>query len=422
MGYTIVEKILGAHSGRKVKAEEVAICKVDFCFSQDGTSELVIDSFSSLEKRRVFNKNKFCIAIDHSTPSPKQEISNIHLKLRNFARKEGTLLFDVGEGISHQVIPESGFVLPGNLAVGADSHTCTYGALNAFACGLGSTDIAVVLACGKNWFRVPRTIKIIIDGKLPLGITAKDIILFIIGKLGANGCTYTAIEFTGPVVEQLSMAGRFTISNMVVEMGAKCGLFTVDQKTLRWLKGRTGRKIRSVFPDRDAVYQEVKEFNVSNLSPQIAKPHSVDNVVNIEQALGTKIDRAYLGTCTNGRLEDLAEAAKILKGRHVSPGINFVVAPASRSIYLQAAQKGILEIFLQAGATILPTGCGPCVGTHAGVPADGETVISTANRNFKGRMGNPNSSIFLSSPLTLAASVVEGKIADPRKYLRNAGR
>ncbi len=416
MGYTIAEKILSQHSHKRVKAGEVAICDIDFCFSQDGTSELVIDSFRSLGRKRILNKQKFCITIDHSAPSPRQSISNIHQKLRKFSREQGTLLFDAGCGVSHQVIPEAGFVLPGDLVIGADSHTCTYGALNAFACGLGSTDIAVVLASGKNWFRVPQTFKIIVKGKLPQGITAKDIILYIIGRLGANGCTYKAVEFSGPVIDDLSMDGRFTISNMVVEMGAKCGIFSADHKTLRWLKGRTKKRFKTVQADKDADYEEIKEFDISKLSPQIAKPHNVDNVVDVEKVLGTKIDLAFLGTCTNGRLEDLAQVAEIFKKRRVNSRVTFIVAPASKEVYLQAAKEGILELLSQTGAIILSPGCGPCVGTHAGVPADGQTVISCANRNFKGRMGSSRASIFLASPLTLAASVVEGKIADPRKY------
>lgn len=417
MGYTIAEKVLSNHSRKKVKAGDVAVCGIDFCFSQDGTSELVIDSFRALGKEKVFNKHKFCIVIDHSAPSPRQSISDIHQKLRKFSRRQGTLLFDVGCGICHQVIPEAGLILPGNLVVGADSHTCTYGALNAFACGLGSTDIAVVLANGKNWFKVPETVKIIVQGKLSPGITAKDIILHIIGKLGANGCTYMAIEFGGSVIDTLNMDGRFTISNMAAETGAKCALFCADQKTIRWVKQCTKRKFNPVSADRDAHYSEIREFDISKLSPQVACPHNVDNVVNIEKVLGQKIDVAFLGTCTNGRLDDLTQAARILKRRCIKRGVSFVIAPASQEIYSQIARTGILELLLRQGAIVLSPGCGPCVGTHAGVPANGQTVISTANRNFKGRMGNPRASIFLASPLTLAASAVEGKIADPRKYL-----
>ncbi|MBN3039220.1 MAG: 3-isopropylmalate dehydratase large subunit [Candidatus Omnitrophica bacterium] len=419
MGYTIAEKILAQHSGKKVKAGDVAICKIDFCFGQDGTSELVIDNFYSLGKTKIFNKDKFCIVIDHSTPSPKQSISNIHQKLRTFTKKQKTFLFDAGSGVCHQVIPEAGFVLPGNLVIGADSHTCTYGALNVFSCGLGSTDIAIALASGKNWFRVPETVKIIIKGELPFGVTAKDIILHIIGQLGANGCTYQSVEFSGPVVDRLSMDGRFTISNMVVEMGAKCGLFCVDEKTRYWLKRRVKKRIKPVVADKNAHYAKIMEFDISKLTPQIAKPHSVDNVVNIDTVRNTAIDVAYLGTCTNGRLEDLIQAALILKSRQVKPGVTFVVAPASRSIYLEATKAGILELLAKAGAIILPPGCGPCVGTHAGVPADNQRVISTANRNFKGRMGNPNAFIYLGSAATVAASAVTGKLTDPRKYLTN---
>lgn len=418
MGYTIAEKILGEHSGKKVKSDDVAVCDIDFCFSQDGTSELVIDSFRSLEGKRIFNKRKFAIVIDHSIPSPRQSISNIHQKLRRFSQEQGSLLFDAGCGICHQVIPEAGLILPGHLVVGADSHTCTYGALNTFACGLGSTDIAIVLAGGRNWFRVPETMKIIVKGNLSKGITAKDIILYIIGKLSANGCTYMAVEFSGPVIDKLSMAGRFTMSNMAVEMGAKCALFCVDAKTLQWVRQRTKKRFNPVFADKDAKYKEIKEFDISKISPQLSLPHSVDNVVCIEKAVGTKIDVAFLGTCTNGRLEDLAQAAQILKGRHINRGVTFIVAPASKEIYLQAARSGILELLAGAGAIVIPAGCGPCVGTGAGIPADGQTVISSANRNFRGRMGNPRASIFLASALTLAASAAEGKIADPRKYLR----
>lgn len=420
MGYTISEKILGKHAGKKVKAGDVAVCKIDFCFSQDGTSELVIDSFYAFHKARVFDKRKFGIVIDHSTPSPRQAISNIHQKLRKFAQKHKTMLFDVGCGVCHQVIPEAGVALPGNLVVGADSHTCTYGALNAFSCGLGSTDIAMALATGKNWFRVPETIKVVLKGTLPRGVYAKDIILHIIGKLTANGATYMAIEFSGSVVDKLSMDGRFTISNMGIEMGAKAALFCADKKTENWIKANTQKKkINPVFPDKDALYKKVLEFDVSTLTPQIAKPHTVDNVVSVNKIKSTKVNVAYLGTCTNGRLEDLQQAVQILKGKKVHSGVRLIVAPASKSIYLQATKLGLLEVLVVSGAVILPPGCGPCVGTHAGVPADGEVVISTANRNFKGRMGNPSAFIYLGSAATIAASALEGKIADPRKYFKN---
>ncbi len=418
MGYTIAEKILSSHCGKQVKSGDIAVCNVDFCFSQDGTSELVIDNFHSLGKTKVFNKRKYAIVIDHSAPSPRQPISNIHKKLRDFSYKQGTILFDVGCGVCHQVIPESGVILPGNLVVGADSHTCTHGALNAFACGWGSTDIAMVLATGKNWFRVPETIKINIKGKRKPGVTAKDIILYIIGEMTANGATYMSIEFGAALVKQLSMDERFTISNMAVEMGAKCGIFEADQTTFNWLRARGVKKrLAAICADKNAVYKQVREFDITKLTPQVAKPHSVDNVVSVNKLATTKINVAFLGTCTNGRMSDLRQAAAILKNRRVHSDVRFLVAPASKQVFIQAASAGILAGLIQAGAVILPPGCGPCVGTHAGVPADGEVVISTANRNFKGRMGNPSAFIYLGSALTVAASAVTGKITDPRKYL-----
>ena len=339
--------------------------------------------------------------------------------MREFAAQINSQMFDVGCGICHQVIPESGAIRPGDLILGADSHTCTYGALGCFASGVGSTDLAIVLATGKNWFRVPQTIKIIIKGKLPSGVYAKDIILSIIGDFKADGATYKAIEFYGPMINNLDMDGRFTICNMVVEMGAKCAFIPVDKKTLDWLRARKIKfnKDHLVTADKQAQYSLVKEYNLSRLEPQVALPHTVDNVVPVSRLKSTKIDEAFIGTCTNGRLDDLKVAAKILKSRRVKPGMKLIIAPASRLIFMQALKLGIITTFVKSKAVVLNPGCGPCVGTHNGVPADGEKVISTANRNFKGRMGNPNAFIYLASPATVAASAIEGKIADPRKYL-----
>jgi len=307
----------------------------------------------------------------------------------------------------------------GDLVVGADSHTCTYGALNAFATGLGSTDIAASMISGKLWFKVPESIKIIIKGKIPEGVYAKDIILYIIGELTADGATYKSIEFTGEVIRKLSMESRFTICNMAVEMGAKVGMMEVDEETLRWLRKHSSKKKpKPVRPDKDAHYSEVLEFNISSLEPQVARPHRVDNVSPVSKVKGVRIDVVFLGTCTNGRLEDLKIAAKILKDRKIHREVRFIIAPASKAIYLEALKEGIIEIFIKAGAAVVAPGCGPCVGTHEGVPADGENVISTANRNFKGRMGNPKAFIYLASPATVAASALEGKIADPRDYIR----
>ncbi|MCX5715980.1 MAG: 3-isopropylmalate dehydratase large subunit, partial [Candidatus Omnitrophica bacterium] len=366
---------------------------------------------------KPYDKTKFYMIADHSAPSPSVGVSTIHKKMRAFAKEHGVGMCDIGAGVCHQLVPELGFVVPGDLVIGADSHTCTYGAINVFSTGVGSTDLAITLASGKNWFKVPRTIKIIVNGKLPKGVYSKDIILHIISKLTANGCTYRSTEFYGDTIRDLSVDARFTISNMAIEMGAKTGLMEADKKVLKWVKEHSKKKPRPVAADKNAVYESVKEFNVSKLSPHVARPHTVDNVSPVEEVKGTHIDQAYIGTCTNGRLEDLAIAAKILKNKKIHHDLKLIVAPASRSIYLEALNKGIIEIFVRAGGVVLAPGCGPCVGTHGGIPADGEVAISTANRNFKGRMGNPKAFIYLASPATCAASALEGKIADPRKYL-----
>jgi len=417
MPQTIAEKILSNHAGRELKAGDIAICDLDFCFGQDGTSMLIIDSFYGLGRKEVFDKSKFCMTIDHSSPSPNQKISAVHQKMRRFARDKRVKLYDVGCGISHVIIPELGYVVPGDLVMGADSHTTTYGAINSLAVGAGSTDLAIVLASGKNWFKVPETVKMVIEGKLPKGVYSKDIILYIIGQLKSDGCTYNSIEFSGSVIDNLSLEARFTISNMAVEMGAKCGLMEADRKVLKWIKQHSERKPRPVSPDRDARYKDIREFNVDKLEPQIARPHTVDNVCPTGEIQGKHVDVAFLGTCTNGRLEDLKIAADFIKGKKVHPDTKFIVCPSSRDVMLAALKEGLLEIFIDSGAVILSPGCGPCVGTQGGVPADGQVAISTANRNFKGRMGNPRAFIYLASPATVTVSAIEGKITDPRKYL-----
>jgi len=315
------------------------------------------------------------------------------------------------------LIVEEGFSWPGALILGADSHTSTAGALGAAAFGVGSTDLAVATTTGKNWFKVPETYKIIIKGKIPKGIYSKDIILYIINDLGANGATYKSVEFSGEIIDKLSLDARFTITNMTIEFGAKCGLIAPDQKVLNFLKKQGLKKIKPVYSDKNSHYEKVIEYDISKLSPRIAKPHSVDNGCSVEEIEGKKINQAFLGTCTNGRLEDLEIGAKVIRGRRVDKDTKLLVAPASRDIFLAALKKGIIKTFIEAGAIILPVGCGPCVGTHQGVLGDGEVAISTANRNFKGRMGNPKSFIYLASPATVVASAIKGKITDPRKYL-----
>lgn len=416
MAKTIIEKILSSHANSSLMAQDVGICKIDFCFSQDGTTSLVLEAIAK-SKGRLLKPKGYAMFIDHSSPSPNLGVSRIHSGMRQFSKKNKNLLFDVGCGISHQLVIEEGFAYPGALILGADSHTSTAGALGAAAFGVGSTDLAVAITTGKNWFKVPRTQKIIIKGRLPKGVYSKDIILHIINILGANGATYKSVEFSGEVIERLSLDARFTIANMTIEFGAKCGFIAPDEKVLSFLKKRGLKKYKSVYPDKNCIYEKEIEFDISKLSPQIAKPHTVDNGASIEEVEGLKINQAFLGTCTNGRLEDLEIGAKIIRGKKVDKDIKLLVAPASREIFLAALRKGIIKTFIEAGAIILPVGCGPCVGTHQGVPADKEITISTANRNFKGRMGNAESFIYLASPATVVASAIKGKVADPRRYL-----
>ncbi len=417
MGQTIIEKILSAHSGQEAYANEIVVAQVDFVMGQDGTSPLAIRAFDNMDGREVFDKNKVAFVIDHSSPSPLEGVSALHKLMREFSSAKGFRLYDIGEGVCHQVIPESGKVGPGSLVIGADSHTCTYGALNAFSTGVGSTDLAGGLISGKMWFKVPETIKFVCNGVLPKGVYAKDLILYLIGDVTADGATYMSAEYVGEAVSALSMEGRFTIANMAIEMGAKAGLMEADEKTMDWLARYTDHKFIPVKADPDAKYAAVKEYDVSSLEPQVAKPHRVDNVSPVSEVAGTPVQQAVIGTCTNGRLEDLHIAASILKGRKIAPDVRFIVAPASKKIYIDAMRDGTLEILVEAGAAVVTPGCGPCVGTHNGVPSDGENVISTANRNFKGRMGNGNAFIYLASPATVAASALTGKITDPREFV-----
>ncbi|MFA5005768.1 MAG: 3-isopropylmalate dehydratase large subunit [Candidatus Omnitrophota bacterium] len=417
MGKTIAEKILSAHAKKDLSAGDFAVAKVDFTFGQDGTSSIIIDRIKEMGVSSF--KTKFCMVIDHSAPSPSEGVSRVHKKMREFSKEFNSEIFDIGCGVCHQVIPESGRVLPGNLVLGADSHTCTYGAIGAFSTGVGSTDLAIALATGKNWFKVPQTMKIIVKGKVPKGVFAKDIILHIIGQVKADGATYKAVEFAGPVIDKMDMDGRFTICNMLVEMGAKAGFMPVDKKTIAWFKGRTGSKIKipMVSADKSAKYERVLEFDAARIRPTVSVPHSVDNIALASSLKHVVINEAFLGTCTNGRLEDFRIAAKILKGHKVNPSVRMIIAPSSRKVYLDAIKSGLVDIFIQAGCAIVAPGCGPCVGTHNGIPSDGEIVISTANRNFKGRMGNPCAFIYLASPATVAASAIKGHICDPKIFL-----
>jgi 3-isopropylmalate/(R)-2-methylmalate dehydratase large subunit len=418
LGKTISEKIISEHVGRDVKPGEFVVAKVDVVMAQDGTGPLSVHELKKMNMERVFDKDNSILFIDHASPSSRKELSNSQKLLREFAKKTGAFLSDVGEGVCHQRLVEN-WVNPGNLVVGADSHTCTSGALGAFSTGMGSTDIALAFALGKVWLKVPETHRFIINGQLPEGVYSKDIILHIIGKIGADGSTYKAMEFEGDTIENLSMSSRFVITNMAVEAGGKTGLISTDETTRNYLEERgRGNKFREIKSDSNANFEKVVEVEANKLEPLIAFPHTVDNIKGISDIDDVRIDQVFIGTCTNGRLEDLKIAASILKGKKRHPDTRLIVIPASREVFLEALREGLIEIFMEAGASVESPGCGPCVGIHKGVLADGERVLSTQNRNFVGRMGNPEGFIYLSSPATAAASAIEGKIADPRGYLK----
>ncbi len=417
MGQTIAEKILSSHAGKTVKPGELVIANIDVVMVQDGTGPLAVNEFKKLSKTKLSNPQRTILFIDHAAPSPRKELSNSHMVLREFAKEYGAVLSESGDGVCHQRLVES-FVNPGEILLGADSHTCTSGALGAFATGVGSTDIAVVMALGKTWLKVPSTYKIVLEGEFQKGVYAKDLILHLIGLIGADGATYKALEFTGSAVKNLTMAERFTISNMAVEAGAKAGLFETDEKTYEYLKeqGRTD-KFKEIKADSDSVYERVIEINLSELKPTISCPHTVDNTKTIDEMEQVKINQVYIGTCTNGRIEDLRIAADILRGKKVKDGVRLIVSPASRKVFLQALKEGLIETFVESGAAIVTTGCGACVGVHAGILGDGEVCLATQNRNFQGRMGNTLGYIYLSSPATAAYSAIKGYIADVREVL-----
>jgi 3-isopropylmalate/(R)-2-methylmalate dehydratase large subunit len=417
MGMTLSEKILSEHAGREVRAGEIAIVKVDLTYTQDGTGPLAVRRIQEMGFDKVYNPLRTIFFFDHASPSPRFELSNEHAFLRDFANKTGIQISDIGFGISHQVVAEK-WVKPGKVVIGADSHTCTGGALGAFATGVGSTDAAVAIALGKVWLRVPETLRVVVEGKLPLGIYGKDIILYLIGKIGAAGGTYKALEFSGDMIDTLEMAGRMTIANMAVEAGAKVGLFPSDEITRGWLN-RMGRSedFKEMLPDVDASYEKIIRIDATNLNPMIACPHQVDNTKTIDEIGEVKVDQVFLGTSCNGRLEDLHIAARILKGKGIHPKTRMIITPGSHMVYKEALQDGTMKIFVESGAVLTSPGCGACVGLHEGVLGEGEVCLATQPRNFKGRMGSPKSFIYLGSPAVAAATAIEGKIADPRKYL-----
>lgn len=411
MGLTLVEKIISEHAGKTVHAGELVISKVDVTAVQDGTGPLTVQEFKKLGKDKLNNPERTILFIDHASPSPRKELSNTHMVLREFSKDYGAVLSDVGAGVCHQRLIEA-FVNPGEVLVGADSHTCTSGALGAFATGMGSTDIAVAMALGKTWLKVPATFKIVVNGKFKPGICSKDLMLYLIGMIGADGATYKALEFTGNTIENMTMSERFTLANMAVEAGAKCGLFVADEKTKEFLcqRGRED-KFRQILPDSDAVYERVIEINAEDIPHTVSCPHTVDNTKDVNALNHVKVNQVYIGTCTNGRIEDLRTVADILKGKTVHQDVRTLICPASKDVYKQALQEGLIDIFVDANASVLPPGCGPCVGVHAGILGDGEVCLATQNRNFQGRMGNTKGFIYLASPYVAAYTALRGYIS-----------
>lgn len=415
MGKTLAEKILSEKTGSDVTPGDIVVSPVDWALVQDTTGPLTVREFLGLGLPRLANPSHTILFIDHAAPSPQKQLSCDHTFLRKFAKDFGAVLSDVGEGVCHQIMAEK-YARPGDVIVGADSHTVTAGGLGAFATGMGSSDVAAAFGLGKTWFRVPETFFIRLTGALQKHVTAKDVILHLIGLIGADGATYKALEFGGGGVATMPVSDRLTIANMAVEAGAKVGLFPSDGATKEYLvqMGR-GVDYRFILADADAVYERVIDIDLSKLEPTVAKPHTVDNTAAVAQVKGTKIDQVFIGTCTNGRLEDLKLAADILRGKRRHPATRLLVAPASPQVMLAGMRLGYIQTLVESGATILPPGCAGCLGVHQGVLGDGEACLSTANRNFLGRMGNPEGLIYLSSTPTAAASAITGVITDPRE-------
>jgi 3-isopropylmalate/(R)-2-methylmalate dehydratase large subunit len=417
MGKTFAEKIFSARAGRDVVPGEIITVEPDYVLSHDNTAAIAA-TFAKMGAERVVHPERLVVVLDHCVPAADAKYAENHKKVREFVAAQGVEHFyDVGRGICHQVLPEEGFARPGRLILGSDSHTTTYGAFGAFSTGIGRSEAAAIWATGGIWLMCPESVRINITGRFAPGVGPKDLILYIIGDVGADGMLYKSVEFARETVEEMSVSGRMVLANMSVEMGAKNGYVAPDGKTAEWLTARGADGYEAVYPDADASYESELEYDVSELPPMVAKPHTVDNVAPVEEVTGTKIDQVVLGTCTNGRLEDLEEAARILDGRTVAPGCRLLVFPASREVWREALESGALETIEAAGGIIMNTGCGPCLGAHEGVLAPGEVCLSTANRNFKGRMGTPEAEIYLASPATAATTAVEGRIADPREYI-----
>ena len=416
MGQTITEKILATNCGKKVVvAGEFIEPKVDICLSNDVTAPLAIKEFLKTGKKHVFDKNKIALVMDHFTPNKDIKSAENVKFVRDFANKEKIKHYYEGGnvGIEHALLPERGIVVPSDVVIGADSHTCTYGALGAFSTGVGSTDVGACFATGKVWLKVPQSIKFILKGKLNKWVSGKDLILYIIGQIGVDGALYKTMEFTGEVIKKLKMADRFTITNMAIEAGAKSGIFPVDKITLDYVSNRALRKFKVYESDKDAKYIDVIEIDCSKIYPQISLPFLPSNAKAVKTVKKTYINQVVIGSCTNGRIEDLRVAASILKGKKVNNNVRTIIIPATPQVYADALKEGLMKVFIDAGAIISAPTCGPCLGGHMGVLADGEKCVSTTNRNFVGRMGNTKSELFLASPAVAATSAIKGYIADP---------
>ena len=418
MGMTITEKIIAAHSGhQEISAGQFVYADVDICLGNDITAPIAIEQFETLGMEKVFNPDNIVLVPDHFTPNKDIKSAQNSKLLREFASKHQIKnYFEVGRvGIEHVLLPEQGIVVPGDLVIGADSHTCTYGAMGIFSTGVGSTDLAACYATGKVWLKVPETIKFIFNGKLNEWVSGKDLILHVIGDIGVDGARYKAMEFSGPVISDLSMDDRLAMCNMAIEAGAKNGIIEPDDCTENYIKGRAQREHKFYSSDADCNYHEIREYDVNNLSPQVAMPNLPENVKPVEELSDIAIDQVVIGSCTNGRISDLRIAAQILKGKKIDPSIRLIIIPGTQDVYLEALKEGLIEIFIEAeGAVSTPT-CGPCLGGHMGILADGERALSTTNRNFAGRMGHTASEIYLSNPAVAAASAITGKITHPEK-------
>jgi 3-isopropylmalate/(R)-2-methylmalate dehydratase large subunit len=416
MGMTLAEKILARASGADdVSAGEFVVADIDLALLHDIFAAQVFETLGSVDVQEVFDPQKTVVVVDHLVPAPTAAAAGLHTQIRDDVARFGIdAFYDAGEGICHQLLPEQGHVRPGMLIVGTDSHTTTYGALGAAGTGIGTSDMVYALTTGRLWFRVPETIRFEISGDLQPGVFWKDVILHLAGRFGADAAQYKAMEFGGSAVKEADMSSRLTVSNMAVEMGAKFGLFAADDVTDRYLRDHGGSGCEPLEPDPGATYEVVQEISLSDLTPQVAMPHEVDNVGSIAEMEGVTIDQAFIGSCTNGRIEDLRAAADVLAGKRIAPGVRLLVVPASRDVLKEAMETGVLKTLVDAGASVLAPGCGPCFGGHGGLLGPGERCIGTHNRNFVGRMGSAEAEIFLGSPATVAASALAGRISDPR--------